>query len=174
MHETAFLAGVMRASGPVLTRFLAGFTDETHTVQAPGLPNHVAWTLGHCAYTMGRLVERLGGPALPEAFFVAGDGSQGTADRFDTFSVRLGSRPMPNPAFYPTLSRGVEAFEAAVEQAARSVLALSETDLGVEVPWGAHARSRRDLVVRVALHNAQHAGQLTDLRRALSMPVIAG
>lgn len=174
MREADFLAGVVRASGPVLTRFLVGFSDRSHTLQAPALPNHVAWTLGHCAYTMGRLVERLGGPALPQGDFLVGDGSQGTLERFDTQSVRLGSRPRPDPTMYPTLTRATRVFEDAVERLASSVLTLDDAALGVLVSWGAHDRPRRELVVRVSLHNAQHAGQITDLRRALAMPTIAG
>lgn len=174
MRESDFLAGVVRASGPVLTRFLAGFTDRTHTLQAPALPNHVAWTLGHCAYTMGRLVERLGGDPLPDCDFLVGDGTRGTSERFDTLSVRLGSRPRPDAAMYPALNRATRIFEDAVDRLASRAGVMDENALAVEVSWGAQQRTRRDLLVRVSLHNAQHAGQLADLRRALAMPTIAG
>lgn len=168
------LAEVVRASGPVLTRFLAGFTEETRTKQGPGLPNHVAWTLGHCAYTMGRLVERFGGPALPEKDFIAGDGTKGNTEKFDTLSVRLNSYPVDDPKRYPTLVRSREIFDGAVARLASVVEASDGAKLETLAPWGEQKMSLGTLVMRVSLHNAQHAGQLADLRRALDMPRIAG
>lgn len=168
------LATVVRASGPMLTRFMAGFDDATRTRQAQNLPNHVAWTLGHCAYTMGRLVERFGGPPLPETDFVAGDGSRADPDRYDTQTVRLGSTPVDDPGLYPALHRCLAIFESAVERLATAVQSADDALLDKPVSWGSHEHPLGALAVRVSLHNTQHGGQLADLRRALGMPRIAG
>ena len=60
------LASGMRATGPFVTRFLAGFDDTNRTKQMPMLPNHAAWCMGHLALTMNRFAERFDGKGLPE------------------------------------------------------------------------------------------------------------
>lgn len=164
------LAGVVLASGPMLTRYLAGFDDATRVARAPGLPNHVAWTLGHCAYTMGRLVERFGGPSLPARDFA----ERGDASTFTIGSVRLGTTPDPEPEAWPTLDRCRRAFEDGVERLAASVGGATRADLARRVDWGGTDRPLGELVSRVSLHNAIHAGQLADLRRALGMARVSG
>lgn len=166
------LAHTARSSAPMLKRFLTGFTDETRTTQAPGLPNHVAWILGHCAFTMGRLAERAGGPSLPSDFFLTStgsDGRRGTTSRFDSDAVAVGSSPTDEPSLWPTLDVCVECFDQAIETLADTIAAASDEDLADSIAWGETEYPLRDLVIRVSLHNALHAGQLSDLRRALGM-----
>jgi hypothetical protein len=163
-------SAVVLASAPVLTRYVAGFTDETRTRQTPDLPNHVAWTLGHCAYTMGRLVERFGGPDLPAADFIDNAGRGAGPDRYDFQLLRLGSTPIDDVSLYPRLVRCVAIFEAAAERLASTEQAAARSDLDASVDWGGTPRTLGELVIRVSLHNATHAGQLADLRRALGMP----
>lgn len=161
----------------MLTRFLVGFTDENRTTQAPGLPNHAAWILGHCAFTMGRLAERAGGPSVPSDFFfapVGGDGRRGHAGRFDADAVAFGSSPSDEPGIWPSLDVCRECFDEAVETLADTIAGASDEDLADPIAWGDSEYPLRDLAIRLSLHNAMHAGQLADLRRALGMARIMG
>lgn len=159
----------------MLKRFLDGFEESNRTSQAPGLPNHVAWVLGHCAFTMGRLAERAGGPSVPSDFFIGstgGDGRRGSASRFDADAVAAGSTPTDEPQIWPALDSCIECFDEAIETLADTVAGASDDDLADSIAWGDSEYPLRDLVIRVSLHNAFHAGQLSDLRRALGMPRI--
>lgn len=168
------LGAAMRSSGPLVTRFLAGFDETNRTRQAPGLPNHAVWSLGHLTLTMHRLAEKLDGGPLPEGAFLTGDGRQSDARRFDTESVSFGSRPTDEPAIYPSLARGREIFEEAMDRAARAIGAQSDKDLAKMHAWGKGEMSAEDLATRILFHNGIHAGQLTDLRRALGMGPVIG
>ena len=58
------LAENVLQSRDLLKRYLAGFDDTNLTAQPGGpggLPNHVAWTLGHLAITMSRVIEKIDG-----------------------------------------------------------------------------------------------------------------
>ena len=123
------LADAVRNSRDLFVRFLDGFDDTTRTRQAPDLPNHVAWCLGHCAITMHRMAQKLDDVTLPEADFVAGDGTSGDAERFDTESVSYGSSPIDDPQIYPTLERAQAIFDTAVERLATAVERASDDDL---------------------------------------------
>ena len=164
------LGQVIRASGPLLTRFLDGLAGDQATTQAPGLPNHPVWTLGHCALTMHKLAGAIDGNELPDEDFVQGDGRDGDTHRYDTESVCFGSVPMIDPSRYPSLARGRTIFDRGVERLATA--AERASDLDVAIDWhGAHTPAGR-LIMRVAFHNGCHAGQLTDLRRALGLPPV--
>jgi len=171
------LAHTVRSSAPMLKRFLAGFDNSNRTRQAPGLPNHAAWVLGHCALTMGRLAERAGGPSIPSDFFITGkggDGRRGTSSRFDADAVAFGSKPTDEPDLWPTLDTCIECFEEAVETLADTIAGAADEDLADPIAWGDSEFPLRDLAIRISLHNALHAGQLADLRRALGMPPVMG
>lgn len=182
MAETSFdpgtLGSLVRYSGPLLLRFVEGFDDETRVSQAPGLPNHLSWTLGHVSLTMHRCADIVNGfnqpQQLPTSDWVHGDGTAGDPSRYDTESVRLGSVPVASGSSYPRLSRGVEIFEAAIERLASEAGGAKPEMLLREVQWGESHLPVGSLVQRVALHNGTHAGQLTDLRRALRMSRVIG
>jgi len=164
------LAAAVRASGPLLLRFLEGFTDDNCTAQASALPNHVVWTLGHCALTMHRLALAMDGGALPESDFMQGDRRDGDHGRYDTESVCFGSVPMIDPARYPSMHRARCIFEAAIDRLAAAAEGCS--DLSREIEWHGNSIPAERLVLRVCFHNGCHAGQLTDLRRALALPPV--
>ena len=63
------IAEAILASRVLFHRYLVGFDDSNHTRQATHLPNHVAWTLGHCSLTLHRCVERINEESPPEADF---------------------------------------------------------------------------------------------------------
>lgn len=164
------LARAVEASQAYLTRFLAGFNEASRTRQAPSLPNHAIWTLGHCALTMNRLAHNyLGGESLRESDFVTGDGNAGDSYRFDTESVSFGSQPADKPDIYPTLARGREVFESACTRLAAAVRSVDDAKLAAVMEWHGTSYPTWSLVLRVCFHNATHAGQLTDLRRALGL-----
>lgn len=176
-------AGVLQ-SQDLLKRYLAGFDDKTLVAQPPGLPNHLAWTLGHLAVTMGRAMEKLGAKsddALPPEQFVTGDdraregeGRGGPLGRFDTQSVSFGSKPVNDPTLYPDLARSIAIFDSACERLAEFVRSCPNEALARSVAWGGGTTLGWQLVQRMAFHNGVHTGQIADLRRALSMKSIFG
>ncbi len=172
MSETA--SGVALAHGIELSqtltkRYFAGFDDSNRTKQAPGLPNHFAWQLGHLALTMHRVAEKLDGGSLPPSDFSPSD--RGDARCFGTESVSFGSKPSDSPASYPGASRCVEVFDGSCVRLARALRAAGPDKLARQHPWGATGAtsSVHDLALRMLVHNGMHAGQLADLRRALGM-----
>jgi hypothetical protein len=60
-------------SRDLLKRYLRGFDDSNSTLQAPGLPNHLAWTLGHLAINLHRTAERFDKQPLPASDFITAD-----------------------------------------------------------------------------------------------------
>ena len=55
MRAQDSLAEAIRSNKTLIGRYLKGFSDANHTKQAAGLPNHVAWTLGHIASRNGSM-----------------------------------------------------------------------------------------------------------------------
>ncbi len=165
------LADAILHTVPLVTRYLKGFDDSNHTRQAPGLPNHAAWCLGHLAMTMHRAAEKLDGAELPPADFAPGDPPR--ADKapsvFYAESVAFGSLPADDPTRYPSFARSVAIFEAAASRLAGALRAAPDAELTREVQWGAAKTTIASLAARLAFHNGTHAGQIVDLRRALGM-----
>ena len=158
----------------LVTRFLAGFDDTNRVAQAEHLPNHASWTLGHIALYLHRGAERIDGVAMPESDWVTGDGTAGSAQRYDTESVCYGSTPVADAARYPTLARGRAIFEAACDRLAATVRTAAWAKLCEEVEWGPSKKTLRALAMHVTFHCGLHAGQLMDLRRALGMGRVVG
>jgi len=168
------LALALRNSEALTLRFASGFDDTTRTTQAPTLPNHFAWSLGHMALTMWRASEKIDGRmGLPQSDFVEGGSPQGGGDarRFAVESVAFASRPQDAPEEYPCHARCTEIFHAAIEQCAGAVESVEDAVLDESVIWGAASMAipRHALASRMVFHNGMHAGQLADLRRALGM-----
>lgn len=159
-----------------MARYLAGFDDSNHTKQAPHLPNHVAWCLGHCALTMHRACELVRpGHALPDSDFIQGGTKTGGGDgrRFATESVAFGSQPVDDPKQYPSFERCVEVYNRACDALAGAVRAVPDDSLDEEVMWGGRMPIRRWLLaLRMMGHNGMHTGQIADLRRALGFTSI--
>lgn len=169
MNRQETLAQSVLATKPLLARFLPGFSDANHTAQAPGLPNHLAWNLGHLALTMHRVAARLDGRGLPADAFIDGS-DRGDAARFGSESVSFKSVPTNDPSRYPALARCVAIFEAACDRLAAAARAADDATLDALFPWGKTEIPAWGAVLRMAFHNGVHTGQITDLRRALGMP----
>ena len=165
------LAESVLNSQMLLKRYLAGFDDSNVVSQPAGLPNHAAWTLGHLACTMGRMIEKLGGPNLAADEFTRG-GEGGSSTRFDPDSVSFGSTPIGDASKYPPLARCVQIFDSACERLAATVRTVPEPMLTGMVPWGNTEISGMQGVIRMVFHNGTHAGQLADIRRALKLKSI--
>ena len=166
------LASLVRESAPLTLRFFEGFDDRNGLEQPPHLPNHARWSLGHLAFTMARLAERLGAPPPDASDFVPGD--RGDARAFGIESMAFGSTPTPDDDRYPGMGRATEIFDHAIERLASTVEGLDDEHLQREHPWGAASMPAWKLVIRVALHNGTHAGQMTDTRRALDLGRVIG
>ncbi|MEE2718454.1 MAG: DinB family protein [Planctomycetota bacterium] len=174
MNGPEMLARAIDATEGLLLRFVADIDDDERATQLPGLPNHVIWTLGHCAMTMNRLASMLDGEPLPESDFVAGDGTAGDAERFDTESVRFDSTPVPDADCYPGMERGRAVYAAACRRLAGVVRSMGEDELDGTLDWHGTPVPIADLVLRVGFHNGAHAGQILDLRRGLGKPRVIG
>lgn len=160
-------------SQTLLARYLVGFSDANHTAQAPNLPNHVAWSLGHLAITMHRIAEKIDGRPLPASDFVEGS-KAGDGKRFGTEAVSFGSTPVADLGCYPGFARCVEVFGAACARVAAAARGCEDGRLDTMSPWGGGQASLYALAQRMVFHNGVHCGQIADLRRALGMGSIFG
>ena len=169
MIRQEMLSDYILSTKPFFVRFIEGFDDSTRTFQRENLPNHVAWTLGHCALTMNRAAERFDSKPLPETEFLVGDGTDGEPSRFDTESVCFDSTPQADPENYPTLKRATAIFEAACDRFAEAVRNATDTKLDEIIDFHGNEVPLYTLIMRLCFHNGAHAGQIIDLRRALNM-----
>ncbi|GJQ29386.1 MAG: hypothetical protein HBSAPP03_12700 [Phycisphaerae bacterium] len=171
MNRNDLLAEGVEQSRTLLARFYPGFSDANHTTQAPGLPNHLAWCLGHLALTMHRVAGMLdGGPIPPDAFLEGAD--RGDARRFGVESVSFASAPTDDPTRYPGFARCVEVFDAATARLASALRSASPDALDQPVTWGKTTSTPGAMAFRMVFHNGVHCGQITDLRRALKMGTV--
>lgn len=171
-----FLAHNVLHTEALFERFLAGFDESNRTKQAPAMPNHAAWTLGHLALTAHRCVDRvlgLDGPGeLPPESFVLGD--RGDAARVATESVAFGSVPTDDPDRYPSLARSVEIMHDAHQRLATELRKADAAALARQTPWGTGQTTVSDLALRMGFHIATHCGQIVDLRRGLGFEPVLG
>lgn len=173
MKTGDLLAEGVEQSRVLLARFYPGFSDANHTKQAPGLPNHLAWNLGHLAHTMHRVAGMIDGGPVPADTFIEGS-DRGDARRFGMESVSFASVPTDDASRYPSFARTVEVFDAAVARLASALRSATPEALDQEVPWGKVMSTPRAMATRMIFHNGMHCGQITDLRRALKMGTVLG
>lgn len=173
MRRGEVLASGVEQSAFLLGRYLQGFDDNNRAAQAPGLPNHAAWTLGHLAYVMHRAAERVDGLPLPKMDFIEG-AQDGDANHFGVEGVTLGSTVTGDPERYPTWDRCRAIFDASLKRLCHVLRHASEAELDAQRDWGKVKTTMHDLASRMVFHNGTHTGQLIDLRRALGMPKVVG
>lgn len=174
MKRPEFLAESVLHSRGLLSRYLVGFDDSNHTVTAPGLPNHLAWILGHCALTMHRAAERVDGRERLDGSFIP-DAGTGDGRRFGAESVAFGSDPRATGVTFPGHLRCAEIFADATERLASALRQAPEPSLDELVLFfGGVALPRWMVAPRIIFHNGMHCGQIADLRRALGLkPIFA-
>jgi hypothetical protein len=174
MRRQDLLAEAVLLSRALLARYLPGFDGSNRTRQAPGLPNHLAWNLGHLALTMHRVADRLDGQgALPADVFIEGS-DRGDASRFGTESIAFKSQPTDDPSRYPGYARCLEVFDGACARLAAAFLGAPDAALDASMPWGQVEVPVWAAVQRMVFHNGVHTGQIADLRRALDMGRVLG
>lgn len=166
-ERATMLADAIEASRMLAERFFAGFDESNRTYQAPGMPNHFAWTLGHLAYVMSRAAEKFDGVGPAESDFVTA--ARGDAKRFGIEGVAKDSTPTDDASAYPGDARCREVFARATARVAGAVRAASDEKLATTVKWGAGEMTLASLASRMVFHNGMHAGQLAGLRRAMGM-----
>lgn len=172
MSRSQLLSDGVLHSAERLQTYLQGFSDENRTRQAPGLPNHAAWSLGHLALTMHRVAARLDAlaPLPPEDFLEASDElPRGDSRRFAAGSVAFKSTPTSDPSIYPSWQRCIEIFDRATRRLAAALASTPDSVLDQPTPWGPSQTTFALLAMRMMYHNGMHAGQIADLRRALGM-----
>lgn len=174
MSRNEALADMVALSRDMVKRYLKGFDDSNHTRQAPGLPNHAAWSLGHVSLTMHRVRERLDARPLPAEDFSSTPIVRGNQPPrvFFTEDVAFASVPADDALRYPAWGRCVEIFETAVAQLAHSVRGAPDGSLDQMMSWVTGAVPVWQLVVRMVHHNGMHCGQIVDLRRVIGLPLV--
>lgn len=160
------LAGGVEACKQLLGRYLAGFDNSNATVQPPGLPNHVLWSLEHLSLTMHRGVEKLTGETPEGTEFGTSEG------RVDPALVGFASVPVTGAGVYPSLKTCIENYERACDRLAGAVRSVPDGRLDERTPWGNTEITLGSMVQRLIFHNGMHTGQIADLRRALGMKSI--
>ena len=173
MNRGQLLAQGIVSSRDLLERFFANFDDSNRTRQAPNLPNHFAWTLGHLAYIQNRMAERIDKKPIPANQFIE-NASRGDSTRFAIESVAFKSEPIDDPAAYPSFDRCLFIWRAAIDRIAAAYEHADDTTLDAMTPWGQSQTSIWAMGQRMVFHNGTHAGQLASLRRALGFPRVLG
>jgi hypothetical protein len=168
MNTQSAIAESILACKPLAARYFAGFDERTRVAQPPGLPNHLAWCLGHLAHTMHRVAEKFDGQQLPASDIAPAP----TPGAFFVEDVCFGSAPTADPARYPSLARCIQIFDAACDRLGASVRALPDARLEEMHSWGKGQTTLREIASRMVFHNGVHIGQIADLRRALGFKSI--
>jgi hypothetical protein len=159
------LADAVVACKGFSARFLPGFTEENRTAQAEHLPNHVMWTLGHVSLYLHDAAGRIDGRPRPESDF--GPNAGKGPGRYTDSAIGFDSKPVKDPAKYPTLARGVAIFNAACDRLATAARQADDATLAKKIDWFGMQIPLAQLVTRVMFHVGVHTGQIMDLRRGL-------
>ncbi len=165
--RSSVLADGIEGSRLAIELFFTGFDDSNRTSQAPGLPNHFAWTIGHLAFVMHRAAERFDAGPLPESDFVPA--TRGDASRFGIEGVAKDSVPIADASAYPSDARCREVFARAAARLVSAVRDAGDEKLASTTKWGARDMTLSALASRMMFHNGFHAGQLAALRKAIGM-----
>lgn len=174
MKRSDLYAESILVSAGMVKRFLPGFDDTNCTRQAPGLPNHVAWCLGHLGVVMSRVAHLISGKEVPQAEFVE-DQSQADRTRYVISSVVPGSSPVAAADAYPAMARCLEIFDASAARLAEAFATASDEVLDRKAQLGPFGEiPLGGLAARMTFHNGVHCGQIVDLRRALDLPSVLG
>jgi hypothetical protein len=174
MSQKDTLAQLVRSCYDSFERFLEGFDEENRTAQAPDMPNHAAWTLGHLSLVVSQVACMLDEGEMDEDFFVVGKDRTSPPQRYDTNAIAFGSTPVDDPSAYPSLARGKELFAHSMQRLERAVARLDDARLEETFQLGPWRMTLTELIGRVTCHNMIHAGQLIDLRRAHGFDPVEG
>ncbi len=166
MRRGETIAESIEGALDLLELFSEGFDDSNRTSQAPGLPNHFAWTLGHCALAMHEVAHFIDDGPLPAQDFASpGKGN----NCFVEEEIAFGSSPRDDADAFPGAQRCLEIHRRACDRLIKALRNASDQELDREVPWGVNSKAVGTIAQRMAIHTGMHIGQLIDLRRALGV-----
>jgi hypothetical protein len=156
--KTSAIQGMTFAHDFVM-RACQGFPDDKLCHQNSPADNHPVWTLGHLATGYDWLAGLLDGKP-----------SQLSEDTQKLFGSA--SKPQADASIYPPLEQIRATCDSAWKRLLRAAQNSSDTDLASAPvsPTGGFAKTRLDVIHRVAWHDGWHAGQVSTLRRALGLP----
>jgi hypothetical protein len=120
--------------------------------------NHALWVLGHLACSDGFFATHLGDhePVIDEKW----------SELFG-----MGSKPINDPGAYPSLEEVMAGLERARQAILETFQAMGEQKLMSPTPddWQVFAPTYAAVMGSVAFHEGFHAGQLSAVRRSLSL-----
>ena len=147
----------------MLTQMLETLSDEQMLHQPVPGGNHALWIIGHLAVCDDMMRS------------MAGGGSSKASEEW-TALFKDGSQPQPEASAYPPIAE----VKAALEEWRQDLLDWFDSmdDAALLEPlddeWKEFAPTRAALIASIAAHEAMHVGQLTVVRKSLSMkPVMA-
>jgi len=151
------LVGCFERTVAYLRESVADLSDEDIVLEAPGVPNHAAWTLGHVIHSCEAMAGELGvEPWLPRDW----------ESRFG-----YGSSPAAVTAQHPTKAALLAALAEASQRLCTALRAMDEAALTEPLPdetVRAMLPTKGHAILQVvAAHTAYHAGQLAVWRRAI-------
>lgn len=146
----------------LIDKMLASFPADKMFFQPAPTSNHAVWTMGHLAMTYMWLVTMFDprlAPALPDSY----NGLFG-----------MGSKVSSDASAYPPPAQVRKDYDACFAAFLRCVEALKESDLYAPCASesGGFCTCKIDAAMKGAWHDGWHAGQLSDLRRALKLPSV--
>ncbi|MBI4907635.1 MAG: DinB family protein [Acidobacteria bacterium] len=131
--------------------------EESIAVQPRGLPNHVAWTLGHLIVSCQAMGEELGIPHWLD-------------DRWDPLFGQ-GTQPVPKRTAYPPKEFLLQAYDDAAGRVVDRIRKLGLRGMRASLPdenYRAVLPTVGHAVISVLVgHTAFHLGQLSAWKRAL-------
>lgn len=142
----------------MLQPLIADFPADRATFQTAPTDNHLLWTMGHLCTAYSWFASEIDGKAadMPENY----NGLFG-----------YGSKPVPDAGVYPPMSEIMQVCKRAYQRVMDAITGLSEADFDKPPVSGASgfAKTKMDVVSRLAWHEGWHQGQLSTLRRALGL-----
>ncbi|MBY0263557.1 MAG: DinB family protein [Phycisphaerales bacterium] len=140
---------------------LQDFPESRSTFQPSPTDHHLLWTLGHLADTYYVYANMLDGKRREPPF-----------DYVKLFG--FGSKPVDDPAIYPSLAHVRAEYDRAYELLVGVV--SQQTDLDLAKPLHGDnawlADTRLEAVFKMAHHEGWHQGQVSAIRRALGLKSI--
>jgi hypothetical protein len=148
-----------RFSHQYVTKVFNAFPGEHLLSQAPGLPNHALWTLGHLVATNAWMV--LLSTGSPSA----------VPPNYETM-FGMGSTPHQDVTQYPSIDEVRAMYVHSHEQMIEALADLTDDQLFGPCEKDSHnfVINKLDTLVKTMWHEGWHIGQLIDLRRALNLP----
>jgi uncharacterized damage-inducible protein DinB len=137
--------------------------DQMCAQPVPGkVMNHGAFLLGHLAWADDNAIRVLGGtPALSEQ---------------QTEIFRMGAKPLPDRALYPSKAELLSRLEGAHERLAEAFASASPEVLAQPAPERMRSRFKTNghlVVGLMTAHEASHNGQFSAWRRAMGWPSVS-